>query len=267
VTIPDGTVKETRAELHHRNRDESFRNLLLEFVALYKSVVDTLVRKKTQDVTARAKVYHTYLELTPEAARGATFTFNVRGKATPFVSPAFKKSSIMLNDEYLAVILLMSFQRNPFFLWLLGLFAGGAMAPKIPVDANAAGTTPASNNKIGKKRARGSPALACGGVGGGSGGGGLRTGGSSSGGLGTGGSGGGGLGTSGLGSGESVGGGLGTGGLEGVASAGVASAGVASASVASAGVTTAGGGSACSRSGGGGSAGSRSGGGGPAATP
>jgi len=180
-------VKDTRAERHHPHREEFFRNRLLEFVALYKFVVDTLVRKKTQDVRARAKVDHTYLQLTPEAARGATVTFNVRGKATPFISPAFKKSSIMLNDEYLAVILLMKFQRNRFFMWLLGLFAGGAMAPEISVNANAAGTTPASKKKKERKRARGSPALAGGGLGGGAEGGGLRTGGSGGGGLGTGG--------------------------------------------------------------------------------
>jgi len=33
-TIPDDLVKETRAELHHPHRNDSFRNRLLEFVVL-----------------------------------------------------------------------------------------------------------------------------------------------------------------------------------------------------------------------------------------
>lgn len=98
-------------------------------MGLYKFLVDTLVKKKTADVAARFNVNHTYMQLTPQEARGATVTFYVLGKPARFSSPAFKKCSIMLNDEYLAVILLMKIQRIRFCLWLLGLLYGGAMAP------------------------------------------------------------------------------------------------------------------------------------------
>lgn len=160
MTIPDDMVKETRAELCHDHRDDSFRNRLLEFVGLYKFVVDSLVKRKAVHAVARSKVNHTYMQLTPEDARGAKVTFNVRGKAETFMSPAFKKTSIMINNEYLAVILLMNFKRNPFFLWLLRLFARGALAPKAADDPEAPGASaiPLSKNKKGKKRHRGSPA-------------------------------------------------------------------------------------------------------------
>jgi len=159
VSILDDMVKETRAELSHDHREDSFRNRLLEFVGLYKLVVDALVKQKTVHAVARVKVNHTYLQLTPEVSRGATVTFNIRGKAETFVSPAFKKTGIMINNEYLAVILLMKFKRNPFFLWLLGLFSRGALAPKAADDtaAPAASTTQGSKKKKGKKRQRGSP--------------------------------------------------------------------------------------------------------------
>mgnify|MGYP000412345302 CR=1 FL=1 len=102
------------------------------------------MKQRTADVVSRAKVDHTYLQLTPEAARGVTVTFNVRGKASVFTSPAFKKSSIMLNEEYLALILLMKFQLNLFFLWFLGLFSGGAMAPRIVDNLKVSCKTPAA---------------------------------------------------------------------------------------------------------------------------
>ena len=160
MTIPDDMVNETRAELCHDHRDYSFRNRLLVFVGLYKFVVDSLVKRKAVHAVARSKVNHTYMQLTPEVARGAKVTFNVRGKAETFMSPAFKKTSIMINNEYLAVILLMNFKRNPFFLWLLRLFARRALAPKAADDPEAPGAsaTPLSKYKKGKKRHRGSPA-------------------------------------------------------------------------------------------------------------
>ena len=102
------------------------------------------MKQRTADVVSRANVDHTYLQLTPEAARGATVTSNVRGKASVFITPAFKKSSIMLNEEYLALILLMKFQLNLFFLWFLGLFSGGAMAPRIVDNLKVSCKTPAA---------------------------------------------------------------------------------------------------------------------------
>eukprot|EP00168_Porphyra_purpurea_P000145 TRINITY_DN10183_c0_g1_i1.p1 TRINITY_DN10183_c0_g1~~TRINITY_DN10183_c0_g1_i1.p1 ORF type:complete len:161 (+),score=29.48 TRINITY_DN10183_c0_g1_i1:188-670(+) len=144
-------VKETRAELDHPHRDESFRNRLLEFVALYKLVVDTLVKQKTADLAERAKVTIRYYELTPRR-RAAPWSPSMSAANRVIHLPAFKKSSIMLNNEYLAVILLMKFKRNPFFSWLLGLFDGGAMAPNRANDPTEPGTTPASKKTKGKKR-------------------------------------------------------------------------------------------------------------------
>ncbi|KAK1861669.1 hypothetical protein I4F81_004250 [Pyropia yezoensis] len=104
--IPDALVQETEGELRMRHRDNSFRNRLLEFVGLYKFVVDTLVKRKKPDAAARVKVDHHYYQLTPEVARGATVRFKIRGGDVCFVSPMFKSTKFMTNDEYLSVAVL-----------------------------------------------------------------------------------------------------------------------------------------------------------------
>jgi len=69
----------------------------------------------------------------------------------------------MINDEYLAVIMVMKVRRDAFFLWLLAVYSGGALAPtRTGGSASAAGTptaprTPAALRLKGKKRLRGSP--------------------------------------------------------------------------------------------------------------
>lgn len=163
VRIPDSVVLETEAELRIRHRDKSFRNRLLEFVGLYKFVVDTLVKRRTTELAARVKVDHNYYQLTPEAARGTTVRFRIRGGEVSFSSPVFKNTRYMINDEYLAIIMLMKVRGDAFFLWLLAMFSGGALAPpvsrrKAAVDGAIAGpSTPAAVKKNGRKRQRGSP--------------------------------------------------------------------------------------------------------------
>lgn len=179
--IPSQVVKETEAELKVPSRDNSFRNRLLEFIGLYKFVVDTLVKRKMTDATARAKVDHNYNQLTPEAARGATVRFKIRGSEVCFISPSFKNTRYMINDEYLAVIMLMKVRRDPFFLWLLALFSGGALAPTSAAASTTANrmsvapTSRAANERMGRKRQRESPpkARVSSGAAGGSAGGGL----------------------------------------------------------------------------------------------
>lgn len=162
VMLPDALVLETEGELRMRHRDNTFRNRLLEFVGLYKFVVDTMVKRKKPDAAARVKVDHHYYQLTPVVARGATVRFKIRGGDVCFVSPMFKNTKFMTNDEYLLIIVLMKFQRDPFFLWLLGLFSGGALAPAVPADPSSRDgakgpITPAASGKKGKKRQRASP--------------------------------------------------------------------------------------------------------------
>lgn len=162
VNDPDAEVEETEKELKMPHRSKSVRNRLLEFAGLYKFVVDTLVKRRLTDEAARAKVDHHYYLLTPEVARGATVRFKIRGGQVSFDSPSFKNTKFMINDEYLAVILLMKVRRDPFFLWLLALFSGGALAPAVwdglaSGEAAAGAPTPAVVSKKGRKRPRGSP--------------------------------------------------------------------------------------------------------------
>ena len=128
LEIPDALVQETISELSVPNRPESLRKRLVEFSALYKFVVDTLVERSLSEPPA-VPVSHPYPILTPDALRDLMVKFNLEDKAIEHITPLLKNSHHMKTSTSLAVVLCMKALKDPFFLWLLGLFSRGAMAP------------------------------------------------------------------------------------------------------------------------------------------
>jgi len=129
VLIDDALVRETVAELSVIGRHESLRNRLVEFSALYKFVINTLVERKKPDGAPAARVSHNYPQLTPEALRGVCIQFNYEGSKQVVDKAMFNNSHDTKLPSTLAVILYMKLKKNAFFLWLLGLFSSGALAP------------------------------------------------------------------------------------------------------------------------------------------
>lgn len=130
LEIPRSVVEDTVKELTVPGRDDSLRLRLLEFQALYKFIVDTLVRRACPDALAREKINHPFIDVTPDAVRGKTVVFTMTsGKRMSLNSPTFMNTRAMTTGNTLAVILLMKHLGDPFFLWVLAMFAGGAMAP------------------------------------------------------------------------------------------------------------------------------------------
>lgn len=129
ITIPDAVIEEIIAEVSAVNRGESLRKKLVRFCALYKYVVDTLVERNNVDDWKQGKADHRYPQLTPEALRGVTVTMKWEGKVECLSSPMLANSHDMKVPETLAIIGVMKLQKNSFFLWLLGLFARGALSP------------------------------------------------------------------------------------------------------------------------------------------
>lgn len=167
VDIPDSTVHETIKQLSVPTRDDSLRTRLVEFTSLYKYVIDHLVKRSCVDPEARDKVNHPYLDVTPDVVRGKKVSFLfTKSKRVSVLSPTFRNSRATKSSSSLAVILLMKRRGDPFFLWLLGLFSGGAVAPVDYALAQKGGqgsdaegnapAAPASRSKC-KKRARESP--------------------------------------------------------------------------------------------------------------
>lgn len=167
VDIPDSTVHETIKQLSVPTRDDSLRTRLVEFTSLYKYVIDHLVKRSCVDPEARNKVNHPYLDVTPDVVRGKKVSFLfTKSKRVSVLTPTFRNSRATKVSSSLAVILLMKHRGDPFFLWLLGLFSGGAVAPVDYALAHKGGhgsdakgnepAPPAARSK-GKKRARDSP--------------------------------------------------------------------------------------------------------------
>lgn len=140
VQIPRSAVEETVKELMVPGRDDSLRVRLLEFQALYKFIIDTLVRRACPDAVAREKINHPFIDVTPDAVRGKTVVFTMTsGKRMSLTCPTFMNTRAMTTGNTLAVILLMKHLGDPFFLWVLGIFSGGAMAPPDVLGATQGG--------------------------------------------------------------------------------------------------------------------------------
>ncbi|KAK1860912.1 hypothetical protein I4F81_003498 [Pyropia yezoensis] len=145
VDIPRALVEDTVKELTVSGRGDSLRQRLNEFTALYKYVLDTLVKRQCADPVKREKVNHPYIGITPEAVRGKKVSFTMAsGKRWTVTSPTFFNSRNMKIPTTLAVILLMKHTGDPFVHWLIGLFCGGAMAP---ADVAAPAQATAGKNK------------------------------------------------------------------------------------------------------------------------
>lgn len=158
VDVPDTLVQETIRELMPTPAFKSPLLPLVSFSQLCKFVVDTLVKRQTEDPNKRDAVDHSFLQLTPEAARGATVNFkNHKGTRVAMESPVFTNSTYAKIDPFLAIVLLQKYERDPFFLWLMGIFAGGARAPKDKSFSSGGPPVPAGTRRRGHKRARGSP--------------------------------------------------------------------------------------------------------------
>jgi len=155
VTVPDALAYETIKELMPRPGDKSLRFPLLSFIGLYKFVVETLVKQTTLDSTKREEVDHSYLQLTPEATRGALVKFmNYKGQRVEALSPVFANQAETKVNPAMAVILLMKHDRDPFFLWLMGMFVRGARAPCDGIFAAGVAPTTMGAQRRGRKRDR-----------------------------------------------------------------------------------------------------------------
>lgn len=131
VEIPQHLVRETVQELMVRGRDNSLRSRLIEFMALFKFVTDTMVKRECTDPVLRDRVDHPYKDLTPDVVRGKTVSLVMAsGKRLSSSTPMFRNSREMNTTSALAVVLLMKHLKDPFTLWLIGLFADGAMPPE-----------------------------------------------------------------------------------------------------------------------------------------
>lgn len=161
VTISSTLVNETVKELSHRGRDVSLRDRLKDFTALYKHVIDTLVKRAIPDEDARKKVNHTYPQLTPEAVRNVSVHYRTPGGSSVMLStPMFNNSHNMKTTDTLAVILFMKHERDPFFLWVLAQFCAGAKAPPEVVARPRIDNQATAKKGIKRKRARGPGAAA-----------------------------------------------------------------------------------------------------------
>lgn len=125
----DAVVEETVAEINAVDRSEPLAKRLVRFGALYKIVFDTLVNMSKDNAGSNEKADHRYPQLTPEAVRGLTVTLNWEGKKEVITSPLFGNSHDMKLPDNIAIIGVMKVRKEPFFLWLLGLFSRGAIAP------------------------------------------------------------------------------------------------------------------------------------------
>lgn len=158
VDIPETLVQETIRELMPTPAYKSLLLPLVSFSQLCKFAVDTLVKRQTDDPNKRDAVDHSFLQLTPEAARGATVNFkNHKGTRVAVESPVFTNSTYAKIDPFLAIILLQKHERDPFFLWLMGIFARGARAPTDKSFLSDGPPVPAGTRRRGHKRPRGSP--------------------------------------------------------------------------------------------------------------
>lgn len=160
VSISNALVNETMAELCRPGRDVSLRDRMKDFTALYKYVIDTFVKRTLPDEEARKKVNHTYAQLTPEAVRNVSVEYRTAGGTSVMLTtPMFNNSHNMKATDALAVILLMKHERDPFFLWLLAQFCGGAKAPMEVVSRARPSPSPTKKG-VKRKRARGGVAAA-----------------------------------------------------------------------------------------------------------
>jgi len=155
VTVPDALAYETIKELMPRPGDKSLRFPLLAFIGLYKFVVDTLVKRTILDSKKREEVDHSYLQLTPEATRGALVKFmNYKGQRVETLSPVFANQADTKVNPAMAVILLMKHDRDPFFLWLMGMFVRGARAPCDAIFGASVAPATVGARRRGRKRDR-----------------------------------------------------------------------------------------------------------------
>lgn len=160
VKISNELVNETMTELCRPGRDVSLRDRLKDFTALYKFVIDTLVKRALPDEGARKRVNHTYAQLTPEAVRNVSVEYRTQGGTLIMLTtPMFNNSHNMKATDALSVILLMKHERDPFFLWLLAQFCGGAKAPMEVVTRARPSPSPTKKG-VKRKRARGGVAAA-----------------------------------------------------------------------------------------------------------
>lgn len=141
----------TLAELGKANKAASVRANFDDFSDLYKCVVDVVVKRTRPEESWKAKVNHSFKQLTPEAVRNMEVTLVMPGgRVLVEDGPQFLNMSKRSITGTLAVILAMKNLRDPFFVWVLFMFSEGARAP-----AEGAGGAPAGNaGGIGKKRAR-----------------------------------------------------------------------------------------------------------------
>lgn len=111
--------------------NESLRTRLMEFTWLYKFVVGTLVKRDAPRIPTRDRVNEVYPHLTPDALREVTVRFKMPNSLTVLAhkTPMFNISHAMTSFVSLAVVLYMKYQRDAFFLWILGLFYAGVKAP------------------------------------------------------------------------------------------------------------------------------------------
>lgn len=155
MDIPKEVVEETLSDLSKSSGDAVLRTQLSDFTALYKFVVDTVVKRARNDASWQAKINHSCVQLTPEAVRGMKVMFELPGgRKMVEQSPTFNNMHTMKNPATLAVIMVMKVRKDPFFLWLLVLFSRGARAPTEKASSEAAAVTP----KKGTKRSRPPPA-------------------------------------------------------------------------------------------------------------
>lgn len=151
LRVPVAEVEMTLAELGKANKAASVRTSIDDFSDLYKCVVDVVVKRTRPEESWKAKVNHSFKQLTPEAVRNMEVTLVMpEGRVLVEDGPQFLNMSKRSITGTLAVILVMKNLRDPFFVWVLFMFSEGARAP-----AEGAGGAPAGNaGGIGKKRAR-----------------------------------------------------------------------------------------------------------------
>lgn len=138
-------------ELGRPAGDATLRAQLTDFTALYKFIIDTLVKRNCAEDRARQRFKHSYLQLTPDITRGVEVSLVMPGnRKVVHKSPTFQNANDMTESVTLAIIMIMKVRRDPFFLWLVVLFSGGARA----LAEQSAATTALAATK-GKVRNRG----------------------------------------------------------------------------------------------------------------
>lgn len=152
--IGEDVVEKTLNELAKSSGEEALGSSLKQFVTLYKFVLDSVVRRTRDDTAWQAKVSHSYLQLTPEVMRGLTVTYTMPGgMRMEQKSPMFRNMYCFKRYDALAIILVMKVRKDPFFLWLVFMFAEGARAPA-EAPSSAKGGLGSLPKKKGTKRAR-----------------------------------------------------------------------------------------------------------------